>query len=162
MPEPRFVPAFPVRLLHIRDLHDAAPALRVAWLELQSKMPANKVCSGVVVQKQKGNVMPKFLIKASYTQAGAKGLLHEGGSSRKAAVEKMVSALGGKLEAFYFAFGETDVYGICELPDAVTAAAASLAINSSGMVSETIVPLLTPEEIDKACKKSVAYRAPGA
>jgi hypothetical protein len=40
--------------------------------------------------------------------------------------------------------------------------AASLAINSSGMVSETIVLLLTPEEIDKACKKSVAYRAPGA
>ena len=131
-------------------------------MELQSKMPTNRVRSGGVVQKQKGNVMPKFLIKASYTQAGAKGLLHEGGSSRKAAVEKMVSALGGKLEAFYFAFGETDVYGICELPDAVTAAAASLAINSSGMVSETIVPLLTPEEIDKACKKSVAYRPPSA
>ena len=73
----------------------------------------------------------------------------------------MVTALGGKLETFYFAFGETDVYGICELPDSVTAAAASLAINSSGMVSETIVPLLTPEEIDQACKKSVAYRPPG-
>ena len=41
-------------------------------------------------------------------------------------------------------------------------AAASLAINSSGMVSETIVPLLTPEDIDKACKKSIPYRAPGA
>lgn len=106
--------------------------------------------------------MPKFLIKASYTQAGTKGLLQEGGSSRKAAVEKMISVLGGRLEAFYYAFGETDVYAICELPDSVTAAAASLAINSSGMVSETIVPLLTPEEIDKACKKSVAYRAPGA
>jgi uncharacterized protein with GYD domain len=105
--------------------------------------------------------MPKFLIKASYTQAGTKGLLQEGGSSRKAAVEKMVSALGGKLETFYYAFGETDVYAICELPDSVTAAAASLAINSSGMVSETIVPLLTAEDIDKACKKSVGYRAPG-
>jgi len=105
--------------------------------------------------------MPKFLIKASYTSAGAKALLQEGGSSRRAAVEKMVGALGGKLEAFYYAFGETDVYAICELPDFVTAAAASLAINSSGMASETIVPLLTAEEIDKACKKSVAYRAPG-
>src|SRR5712675_1715643 len=120
-------------------------------------MPVPRVRSGEAVQKQKGNIMPKFLIKASYTQAGTKGLLHEGGSSRKAAVEKMVSALGGKLEAFYFAFGETDVYGICEMPDSVTAAAASLAVNSSGMVSETIVPLLTPEEIDQACKKSIAY-----
>ena len=106
--------------------------------------------------------MPKFLIKASYTQAGTKGLLQEGGSSRKAAVERMVNALGGTLEVFYDAFGETDVYGICDLPDSVSAAAASLAINASGMVSESIVPLLTPEEIDRACKKSVAYRAPGA
>lgn len=105
--------------------------------------------------------MAKFLIKASYTPAGLKGLLKEGGSGRKAAVEKMIKDLGGKMEAFYFAFGETDVYGICELPDSVSAAAASLAINASGLVNETVVPLLTAEEIDKACKKSVAYRAPG-
>jgi len=88
-------------------------------------------------------------------------LLKEGGSSRKATVAKAVSGVGGNLEAFYFAFGETDVYAICELPDAVTAAAFSLAINASGMVNETIVPLLSVEEVDQACQKSIAYRAPG-
>lgn len=106
--------------------------------------------------------MAKFLIKASYTAAGTKGLLKEGGSSRKASVEKMIKGLGGNLEVFYYAFGETDVYGICDFPNAATAAAASLAINASGAVSSSLVPLLTVEEIDQACKQSVAYRAPGA
>ena len=106
--------------------------------------------------------MAKFLIKASYTPEGTKGLLKEGGSSRKTSVEKMVKGVGGKMEAFYFAFGETDVYGICELPDGVTAVALSLVINASGMVTNTVVPLLTAEELDQACKKSVAYRPPGA
>jgi len=105
--------------------------------------------------------MAKFLIKASYTAAGAKGLLKEGGSSRKATVEKMIKGVGGKMESFYYAFGETDVYGICDVPDAVTAAALSLAINASGMVNFTAIPLLTAEEIDQACQKSVAYRPPG-
>lgn len=115
-----------------------------------------------MVHKQKENVMAKFLIKASYTPAGMKGLLQEGGSRRKAAVEKMIKGAGGKLEAFYFAFGETDVYGICDVPNAVTAAALSLAINASGMVNNTVIPLLTAADIDQACRKSVAYRAPGS
>jgi uncharacterized protein with GYD domain len=106
--------------------------------------------------------MPKYMIKASYTADGAKGLLKEGGSSRKAAVGKMVKALGGKLEAFYYAFGDADVYAICDFPNPVTAAAAALAINASGLVHSSTVALLTPEEIDAACKKSVGYRPPGA
>jgi uncharacterized protein with GYD domain len=106
--------------------------------------------------------MAKYLIKASYTAAGTKGLVKEGGSSRKAAVDKMVKAAGGKLDAFYYAFGETDVYGICDLPDAATAVALSMAINQSGMVTASMVPLLTVDEIDQASKKSVGYRPPGA
>jgi uncharacterized protein with GYD domain len=106
--------------------------------------------------------MPKFLIKASYTATGVKGLLKDGGSSRKASVENMIKGLGGSLESFYYAFGETDVYAVCDLPNSVSAAAAALAINASGAVHNSTIPLLTPEEIDQACKKSVAYRAPGA
>ena len=86
--------------------------------------------------------MPKFLIKASYTSEGAKGLLKEGGSSRKANIEKLVKGLGGNVEAFYFAFGEPDVYSICDLPDSVTAAAVSLAINASGEMGVRL-PFLT-------------------
>ena len=106
--------------------------------------------------------MAKYMIKASYTAEGVKGLLKEGGSSRKAAVAKMINGLGGNLESFYFAFGETDVYAVCDFPDAVSAAAAALAINASGAVHNAIIPLLTGEDSDLACKKSVGYRPPGA
>lgn len=106
--------------------------------------------------------MAKFLIKASYTAEGTKGLLKEGGSSRKATIDKLITGLGGSMEAFYFAFGEADVFIICDLPDSSTAAAVSLAVNVTGMVDLSIIPLLTVQEIDQACKKSVAYRAPGA
>jgi uncharacterized protein with GYD domain len=106
--------------------------------------------------------MAKYLIKASYTSDGTKGLLKEGGSSRRATVQKMLAGMGGKLEAFYYAFGDADVYAIIDVPDVTSAAALSLAINGAGAVELSTIPLLTPEEIDAACKKSVSYRAPGA
>jgi uncharacterized protein with GYD domain len=105
--------------------------------------------------------MKKYLIKASYNANGFKGLIEDGGSKRKLAVEKMLAGMGGKIESFYYAFGEHDVYVIAELPDDVTAAAVGLRINSSDLVSISTTVLLTPEDIDTASKKSVNYRAPG-
>jgi uncharacterized protein with GYD domain len=106
--------------------------------------------------------MPKFLLKASYTAEGAKGLLKEGGTKRREAVEKLVGGLGGKVEVFYYAYGEDDAYVITDIPDAVSGLAVSLAVNASGAVNLRTIPLITPEEIDAACKKTVAYRAPGS
>jgi uncharacterized protein with GYD domain len=106
--------------------------------------------------------MPKYLIKASYTAEGAKGLMKAGGTARRAAVQKMIEGLGGKLETFYFAYGADDVFAICDLPDAVSGIAASLVINASGAVHSSTTPLITPEEVDAACKKLPEYRAPGA
>lgn len=74
----------------------------------------------------------------------------------------MIQGLNGKLEAFYYAFGDADAYVIVDAPDNVTAAAVSLAVNASGAVTTQTVVLLTPEEIDQAAKKTVAYRAPGS
>ncbi len=105
--------------------------------------------------------MPKFLIMGSYTADGAKALAKEGGSQRKAAVEKAMGGLGGKVEAFYYAFGDKDIYVIVDVPDTTSGAALSLAVNASGMVKLTSVMLMTPEEVDAACKKTVSYRAPG-
>jgi len=105
--------------------------------------------------------MKKYLIKASYSPNGFKGLSEDGGSKRKLAVEKMLEGLGGKMESFYFAFGEHDVYVISELPDDISAAAIGLKINSSGLASVSTTVLLSPEDIDQASKKSVNYRAPG-
>jgi uncharacterized protein with GYD domain len=106
--------------------------------------------------------MARYLIRATYTAEGARGIVKEGGSSRRSMLEQTMQKLGGSLEAFYFAFGEDDVYVIASLPDNVTAAAAGLTVSGSGSVRTRTVVLLTPEEIDEAAKKSVEYRPPGA
>lgn len=105
--------------------------------------------------------MPKYLIEANYTLDGVRGLAKEGGSKRREAAKAAIKSVGGKMEAFYFAFGNPDAIVIMDAPDNVSAASASLAINSTGAVQVRTVALLTPEELDEATKKTVKYRAPG-
>ena len=105
--------------------------------------------------------MPKYLFTANYSRPeGVRGLLSEGGTSRRAAIDGLFTEHGGKLEAFYYAFGPDDVFAVGELPDQATAAALSLAVNASGSQASVTV-LLTPEEIDEAAKKTVDYRPAG-
>lgn len=106
--------------------------------------------------------MPKYLWQASYTSEGVKGLLKEGGTARRAAIEQLAASQGGKLEAMYYGFGEHDAYVIAEAPDNAAAAAISLAVAASGAARVKTVVLLTPEEIDQATQASVPYRPPGA
>ena len=42
--------------------------------------------------------------------------------------QKRVEGLGGKLETFYYAFGDVDAYVIFDAPDHVSAAALALAV----------------------------------
>lgn len=105
--------------------------------------------------------MPKYLVHANYVGEGIKGLIKEGGSSRRAAVEKLFGSVGGKVEAFYYAFGETDLFVIADVPDNVSAAALSLTVNAAGAATAKITVLLTAEEIDAAAKKTISYRPPG-
>ena len=105
--------------------------------------------------------MPKYLVKVSYTAEGVKGVLKEGGSARKRAAEAAIKSAGASLESMYFAFGDDDVYCIVDGPDNASMAAAAMSISASGLVKATTVPLLTPEEIDQAAKKSVSYTPPG-
>ncbi len=106
--------------------------------------------------------MPKFLCEASYTASGAQGVIKEGGSSRHASLRSTVERLGGRVECFYYAWGTTDVYTIVELPDNVTALALSMTINATGGAKVKVTPLIMPEEVDQASKKSIIYKAPGA
>jgi uncharacterized protein with GYD domain len=106
--------------------------------------------------------MAKFMIKASYNPDGVRGLLKEGGSKRRAVVQKLIEGLGGKLEAFYYAWGADDAFIIADLPDEKTGIALSLTVNASGAVRLTTIPLITPEDIDAAGKTTVKYKAPGA
>jgi uncharacterized protein with GYD domain len=105
--------------------------------------------------------MPKYLVQGSYVGEGLKGLLKEGGSGRRAAVETVIRRMGGTLESFYYAFGEDDVLGVAEFPDNASAAAFSLAVNASGTVKVRITVLMTPEEVDEATRKTVDFRPPG-
>jgi uncharacterized protein with GYD domain len=105
--------------------------------------------------------MAKFLVRANYTGDGAKGLMTEGGSKRRDAAAAAIESVGGTLDCMYYAFGDTDVYAICDMPDNASATAVSLLINSSGAVNLNLVPLMTPEDVDAAATKTPSYRAPG-
>jgi len=105
--------------------------------------------------------MPKYLFQGSYTEQGLKGLLKEGGSKRREAVEQLAKGMGGTLEVFYYAFGDDDFFIICDVPDNVDATAVSLMVNASGAVKARVTVLITPEEVDQATEKTVNYRPPG-
>ncbi len=108
--------------------------------------------------------MPKYLLEVTYTTQGVKGVIKDGGSKRRAAAQKAIKSLGGKMEAFYFVFGDTDVVLIADLPDAVTAAAMAMAVAATGAAGAKTRVLLTAEDIDKAVRKAAgsAYTPPGS
>lgn len=105
--------------------------------------------------------MTKYLFYGSYTTQGYQGLMKEGGSKRIEAAKQALGSVGGKLESFYFSFGENDFYIIVDLPDNVTTTAVTLAGNISGTFQIKGVALLTPEELDAAILKSVDFSPPG-
>jgi uncharacterized protein with GYD domain len=105
--------------------------------------------------------MPKYLIAGNYVGEGVKGLLKEGGSGRSEAIEKLVKSVGGTVEGIYYAFGDTDIFIIVDMPDNASVAALSLVVNASGAATAKTVVLMTPEEMDEAAKKTVDYRPPG-
>ncbi len=106
--------------------------------------------------------MPKYLFQVNYVGEGVKGLLKDGGSKRRTVVEKFFKSLGGvNMEAFYYAFGETDLYIIADFPDHATVASAALTVTATGTVTVKTTVLLTPEELDRAAKKTPTYSPPG-
>jgi uncharacterized protein with GYD domain len=106
--------------------------------------------------------MPLYLWQVSYSAEGVKGLVKEGGSKRRQVVTQMVEKSGGKLHAFYYALGESDLIGIAEFPDHATALAVSMAVNSAGAAQLRTTLLLPAEEVDAAAKKTIGYRPPGS
>ena len=105
--------------------------------------------------------MPKYMVQFNYSKVGGAGLLKDGGTKRREVVTKGVKAAGGKVEAFYFAFGKYDGVIIADLPDNTTAAAISLAVGATGSGECVTTPLLTVDEVDQAVKKHVDYTPPG-
>jgi uncharacterized protein with GYD domain len=106
--------------------------------------------------------MPKYLIEASYTLEGTRGIMKSGGTARREAVQQAVESVGGRFEVQYFALGEHDAFVIADLPDHLSAAAISLAVTATGAARTKTTALLTPEEVDQAVKKTVKYEPPRA
>jgi uncharacterized protein with GYD domain len=104
--------------------------------------------------------MAKYMFQGSYSLEGARGLLREGGTRRREAVDALVKSLGGRLESFYYALGDTDLYMIVDLPDHAAAAAASVIVAASGAGRWRTVVLMGPEDMDRAAKSGGDYRAP--
>lgn len=105
--------------------------------------------------------MAKYLIAASYSPDGLKGLRKDKASGRKKAIEEAYASIGGRLEVLYFALGEYELYAIADFPDMVSAAAVGLAASETGLARTRTIPLLTVEETDRAIEKVVKYRGPG-
>ena len=106
--------------------------------------------------------MARFLFKVCYTKDGMQGVVKEGAAGRRATIVKLAAEMGGSVASFDFAFGDTDVFVICEMPDQITAAAVATAVAASGAASIETVVLLSAEELDQAIAKNAPYRAPGA
>ena len=105
--------------------------------------------------------MPKYLLQVNYTLDGLKGVMKDGGAKRKAAATAAAKSAGGKVDAFYFAFGGTDVYVLADFPDNTSAAALALAVSAAGGAQVKTTVLLSSDEIDAATGKEVKYKAPG-
>jgi uncharacterized protein with GYD domain len=105
--------------------------------------------------------MPKYLAQATYTVEGMKGLFQYGGTKRREAVAELAESLGGKMDAFYYALGDYDVFVVFDFPDNISVTTASMVVNASGASRVKMTVLLTPEEIDQATQRSVTYFPPG-
>jgi uncharacterized protein with GYD domain len=112
--------------------------------------------------KLRGGTPAKYLVRGNYVGDGVKGLMEEGGTRRLEAAGAAIEPVGGSLDCMYFAFGDVDIYGICEFPDDASAAAFSLVVNASGAATGSVTPLMSPEDIDAAASKTPSYRPPGA
>ena len=107
--------------------------------------------------------MAYYLVQAAYTAEAIAALLKKP-QDRAAAIAPVVEGLGGKLDGFWFCFGEYDVVGIAQLPDNVSAAAFAFAVSQTGSLkSFKTTPLMTTDESMKAMKKAAkaGYQPPG-
>jgi uncharacterized protein with GYD domain len=105
--------------------------------------------------------MGHFLLKGSYSQAGIQGVLKDGGTGRRAAIDALVKSVGGTIEACYWALGEDDIFVIAELPDNESAAAVAATVGATGAISIRTTVLLSAADVDAAVAKHPSYRAPG-
>jgi uncharacterized protein with GYD domain len=120
-------------------------------------------CFTIARHPQREHTMAKYMIKASYSPEGIKGVMAKGGSARAEAIEKLAAGVGGSVECVYFSFGSDDLFAIVDAPSHEAMAAIAGTVGQTGVLShyETVV-LLTPEQLDEASHMTVDYTPPGS
>jgi uncharacterized protein with GYD domain len=110
--------------------------------------------------------MARYLLQATYTpEAWANQLKNP--QNRADIVTQLMERLGGRFETVYYAFGEYDIVAVMDLPDNVSAAAASIVVSAAGAVKGIkTTPLMTIDEGMQAMRKGAdaggSYRPPSA
>jgi uncharacterized protein with GYD domain len=108
--------------------------------------------------------MALYLFRFGYTPEAWAALMESPGDRRDMLAARLFGTFGGRLEGFWYCFGEQDGYALVELPDTVSAAAASVAVAATGSFRhlETTV-LISVEEMVEAMDRAsgFAYTKPG-
>jgi uncharacterized protein with GYD domain len=106
--------------------------------------------------------MATYMCQGSYTpEAWAAMLAHP--VDRTDVVRPVIEKMGGKLVNAWFAFGDSDIFVIAEMPSNVEAAALALTIAAGGAFkSMKTTPLMSVAEGIEAMKKAAqsGYKAP--
>jgi uncharacterized protein with GYD domain len=106
--------------------------------------------------------MRTYLFHFSYSPEALRAMIAHP-QDRKTAAASAAESLGGKLNGFWFAFGDYDGHGLVELPDDTAAAAFAVAVGSTGALSKYVtIPLMEMEEGVEAFRTAqrVSYSPP--
>ena len=106
--------------------------------------------------------MTRYLSEATLTpQAFAAYIKNP--QDRAQAFRPLYEAVGGKLEAYYFAVGQNTVYTVSQMPDEIAVEALAIAVMAGGAITSIkATAILTATEAIEAMKKagSIAYKPP--
>jgi uncharacterized protein with GYD domain len=103
--------------------------------------------------------MAHYMIESSYGAQDMAALV-QSPTDRSTVAKALVEQLGGRIEVYYYAFGDYDLISIVELPDNISSGALALALAGSGAfkaVKTTV--LLTVEDGMSAMRKAQGLRA---
>ncbi len=104
--------------------------------------------------------MPQYLYQVAYTSDSLAAQIKNPQNRLQLVSKQIADAVGAKIIAGGYSYGEYDVSAIIEAPDDVTMAAVALAIAAGGAVKAAkTTPLLTGAEWVAALKKAPAVSA---
>ena len=107
--------------------------------------------------------MALYLFRFAYTPESWAALM-ESPADRRDMLASRLFSFGGRLQGFWYCFGDSDGYALAEIPDNVSAAAVSVAVKATGAfrtLDATV--LLSAEEMVEAMSRAgdFAYVKPG-